>query len=149
MQRWVRGAPNGDNGADQTPPEDDLAAEDDVLGPTTRASRGGMMTGTGHVAVASDTLGAGINLDWLSEPERTQALSDRAGAYGDIGRCAYHTPPYGCTLVDGDADGPAEPARVPPGTRPNAVTQILGTRRMSAATGVDAATEVYANVQRT
>ena len=41
MQRWVRGAPNGDNDADQTPPEDDLAAEDDVLGPTTGASREG------------------------------------------------------------------------------------------------------------
>ena len=39
MKRWVRGAPNGDNDADQTPPEDDLAAEDDVLGSMTGASR--------------------------------------------------------------------------------------------------------------
>ena len=153
MQQWVRGAPNGDNDADQTPPEDDLAAEDDVLVPTTGASRGGMMAGTGHEADASGTLEAGIDLDWLPEPGRTQALSGRAAAHGDIGRCAYNTPPYGCTLVDGDADGPGlieicgleptEPASVPPETRPaDAVTQILDARRMSAATGADAAAEV-------
>ena len=152
MQRWVRGAPNGDNGADQTPPEDDLAAEDDVHGPTTGASRGGIMTGTGHEADASDTLEAGIDLGWLPEPGRTQELSGRAVAYGDIGRCAYHTPLYGRILVNDDADGPglieicglapAEPASVPPETRPGAVTQVLGARWMSAATGADAAAEV-------
>ena len=88
MQRWVRGAANGDNDADQTPPEDDLAAEDDVLVPTTGASRGGMMAGTGHEADASGTLEAGIDLDWLPESGCTQALSGRAAAYVDIGRCA-------------------------------------------------------------
>ena len=117
------------------------------------------MTGTGHEADASDTLGAGIDLDWLPEPGRTQALSGREAAYDDIGRCAYHTPPYGCTLVNGDAGGPglieiyglapAEPASVPPETRPDALTQILGARRMSAATGADAATEVRKHSQRT
>ena len=37
MQRWVRSsAPNGANGAaDQTPPEEDLQPENDVLGPAT------------------------------------------------------------------------------------------------------------------
>ena len=72
-------------------------------------------------------------------------MSGRAAAYGDIGRCAYHTSPYGCTLVDSDADGPGlieMPASVHPETRPGAVTQIMGARRMSAATGADAATEV-------
>ena len=46
MKRWVRGAPNGDKDADQMPPEDDLAAEDDVLGSRTGASREVMITGT-------------------------------------------------------------------------------------------------------
>ena len=123
-----------------------------MLGPTTGASRGGMMTGTGHEADVSGTLEAGFDLGWLPEPGRTPALSGRAVAYDDIRRCAYHMSPYGCTLVDGDADGPglieicglapAEPASVPPETRPDAVTQILDARQMSAATGADAAAEV-------
>ena len=41
MQRWVRGAPNGDNDVDQTPPEDDLPAENDVLEPATGVAREG------------------------------------------------------------------------------------------------------------
>ena len=88
MQRWVRGAANGDNDADQAPPEDDLATEDGVLGATAGVSRGGTTTGTGHEAGASGTLEAGIDLDWLPEPGCTQALSGRAAAYVDIGRCA-------------------------------------------------------------
>ena len=152
MQRWVRGAPNGDNDADQTPPEDDLAAEDDVLGSTTGAAREGTVAGTGHEAEASGTLEADIDLGWLPEPGRTQALSGRAAAYDDTGRCAYHSPPYGCTLVDGDADGPgltelcgltpAKPASVPPETRPDAPTQLLDARPRSTPTGADASTEV-------
>ena len=148
----MHGAPNGDNDADQAPPEDDLAAEDGVLGATAGVSRGGTMTGTGHEADASGTQEAGIDLGWLPEPGRTQELSGRAAAYGDIGRCAYHTPPHGCTLTDGDADGPglieicglapADPASVPPETRPDTVTQILGARRLRAAANTDKATEV-------
>ena len=152
MQRWVRGTPNGDNDADQTPVEDDLSAEDDALGSTTGVSPEGTVTGTGHEAKASGTLEADIDLCWLSEPGRTQALSGRAAAYDDTGRCAYHSSPHGCTLVDGDADGPgltelcgltpAKPATVPPETRPGAVTQLLGARLRSTPTGADAATEV-------
>ena len=132
---------------DQTPPEDDLAAEDDVLGSKTGASREGMMRGPGHEADASGTLEAGIDLDWLQEPGCTQALSDRAAAYNDIGRCAYHPSPHGCTLVEGDADGPgltelcgltpAEPASVPPETRPGAVKKLRGARRRCITTGAD------------
>ena len=96
---------------------------------------------------------ADIDLGWLPEPGRTQALSGRAAAYDDTGRCcAYHLPPCGCALVDGDADGPgltelcgltpAKPATVPPETRPGAVTQLLGARLRSTPTGADAATEV-------
>ena len=99
MQRWVRAAPNGDNDADQSPPEDDLSAEDDVLGSTTgvrararyqalgsartddRGSREDTVSGIRHEAEASGTLEAGIDLDWLPEPGRTQALSGRAAAY--------------------------------------------------------------------
>ena len=58
MQRWVRGAPNGDNDADQTPPEDDLPAENDVRGSATGVAREGTATGTGHGAEASGTLEA-------------------------------------------------------------------------------------------
>ena len=48
----------------------------------------------------------GIDLEWLPGPGRTRAMSGRAAAYDDTGRCAYHLAPFGCTLVDGDADGP-------------------------------------------
>ena len=86
------------------------------------------------------------------------ALFGPVGVFGAVNRNWrrrigwHHTPPYGCTLVDGGADGPglieicglalAEPASVPPETRPDAVTQILGARRMRAAAGADAAVEV-------
>ena len=94
VQRRVRGAPNGDNDADQAPSEDDLAAEDDMLGSTIGASRDGMMTDTGHEADASGALEAGIDLGWLPKPGRTQALSGRAAACCDFRRCAFHSPPY-------------------------------------------------------
>ena len=69
-------------------------------------AREGTVAGTGHEAEANGTLEADINLGWLPELGRTQALSDRAAAYDDTGRCAYHLSPFGCTLFDGDADGP-------------------------------------------
>ena len=59
---------HGNNGADQMPPEDDLAAEGVVPGSATGASREGTIAGTGHEADASGTMGAGIDLDWLPEP---------------------------------------------------------------------------------
>ena len=67
MQRWVRGAPNGDNDADQTPPEDDRPAESGVLGPATRVAREGAVAGTGHETGANGTLEADIDLGWLPE----------------------------------------------------------------------------------
>ena len=71
MKRWVRSAPNGANGADQTPPEDDLQPENDVLGPATGKAREGTVAGTGHVAEANVTSEVGIDLGWLPEPGRT------------------------------------------------------------------------------
>ena len=115
-------------------------------------AREGTVAGTGHEAEANGTLEADINLGWLPELGRTQALSDRAAAYDDTGRCAYHLSPYGCTLVDGDADEPglaelcdltpAKPASVPPETRPDAPTQLLGARPRSTPTGAVPSTEV-------
>ena len=61
MRRWVRGAPNDDNDADQTPPDDDLASEDDGLGAITGVSRGGTILGTGHGTDASGTQETGID----------------------------------------------------------------------------------------
>ena len=87
--KYENDAPNGDNDADQTPPEDDLPAENGVLGPVTGVAREGTVVGTGHEAEAN-TLEADIDLGWLPEPGRTQALSGRAAAYDDTGRCAYH-----------------------------------------------------------
>ena len=58
------------------------------------------------MAAAHGAADFGIDLDWLPEPGRTQAMSGRAEAYDDIGRCAYHLAPLGCTLVDGDANVP-------------------------------------------
>ena len=61
-------------------------------------------------------------------------------------------PPFGCTLVDGDADGPgliglcglklAKPASVPPKTRPDAPTQLLDARPRDTPTGAEPPTEV-------
>ena len=72
MQRWVRGASNGDNDADQTPPEDDLQPENGVLGPAIGTAREGTVAGTGHVAEANDTSEVDIDLGWLLEPGCTQ-----------------------------------------------------------------------------
>ena len=44
----------------------------------------------------------GIDLGWLPELGRTQAIHGRAAAYDDTGRCAYHLSPPGCTLLDGE-----------------------------------------------
>ena len=82
----MRSAPNGANDADQTPPEDDLQPENDVLGSATGTAREGTVVGTGHVAEANGTLEVDFDLDWLPEPGRTQALSgSRAAAYDDTG----------------------------------------------------------------
>ena len=104
--RWVRGAPNGTNDADQTPPENDLLPEPGALGATPGASADDTTTGTGPAAAAHGAADFGIDLGWLPEPGRTQAMSGRAAAHDDIRRCAYHLAPLGCALVDGDADGP-------------------------------------------
>ena len=107
MRRWVRGAPNGVNDAGQTPPEDGLLPEPGAPGPTHGAPADDTTAGTGPAAAAHGGVDFGIDLDWLPEPGRTQAMSSgRAAAYDDIGRCAYQLAPLGCTLVDGDADGP-------------------------------------------
>ena len=106
MRWWVRGAPNSANDADQTPPEDDLLPEPGAPGLPPGVPTDGTVAGTGPAAVAHDAADLGIDLDWLPEPGRTQAMSGRAAAYDDTGRCAYHLAPFGCTLVDGDADGP-------------------------------------------
>jgi len=131
---------------------DDLQSENGVLGPATGVAREGTVAGTGHEAEANGTLEADINLGWLPELGRTQALSDRAAAYDDTGRCAYHLSPYGCTLVDGDVDGPgltelsgltpAKLASVPPEAQPDAPTQLLGALPRSAPTDADQSTEV-------
>ena len=56
----------------------------------------------GHVAAAHGAADFGIDLEWLPEPGRTQAMHGRAAAYDDTGRCAYHLSPHGCTLLDGE-----------------------------------------------
>ena len=153
MQRRVRGAPNGVNGADQTPPEDDLQPESDALGPATGTVLEGTAASIGHAAEANGASEVDIALGWLPESGCTQAsLSGRATAYGDIGRCAYHLSPFGCNLVDGDADGPgliglcelkpARPTSVPPETRPGAPTQLLDARSRGTPTGAEPSTEV-------
>ena len=115
-------------------------------------AREGAVAGTGHEAESNGTLEVDIDLDWLPEPGRTQAPSDRAAAYDAIERCAYHLPPYGCNLVDGDANGPglielcrltpAKPASVPPDTRPDAPMQLLDARPRGTPTGAEPSTEV-------
>jgi hypothetical protein len=100
MRRWVQGAPNGTNDADQTPPEDDLTPEPPE---TTGQAAGGAATNAGAVTAARSTSDLGIDLDWLPEPGRTQAMHGRAAAYDDAGRCAYHQSPHGCTLLDGES----------------------------------------------
>ena len=154
MSRWVRGAPNGDNDADQTPPDDDTASlVDGGPGASNGAPRGrGGTTGARRRADASGAQEPGIDLDWLPEPGRTQALNGRAAAYGDIGRCPYHTPPYGCTLIEGDSDGPgliemcglmpAEATGTLPGAQGGTVTRSSGAPQPHTdASRTDAATE--------
>ena len=152
MKRWVRGAPNGANGADQTPPEDDHRPENDALGPATGTALEGTAAGTGHAAEANGASVVDIDRGWLPEPGRTQALSGRAAAHDDAGRCAYHLPPLGCTLIDGDADGPGlieqyglKPASLtsaPPETRPGAQAWLLDARPSDTPTGAGPSTEV-------
>ena len=94
MRRWVRGAPNGVNDADQTPPEDDLLPEPGAPGLTPGASTDGTTAGTGPAAAAHGAADFGIDLGWLPEPGRTQAMSGMAAAHDDTGRCAYHLAPF-------------------------------------------------------
>ena len=62
MQRWVRGAPNGANDADQTPPEDDLQPESDALGPAAGMALEGTAAGIGHAAETNGASEVGIDL---------------------------------------------------------------------------------------
>ena len=80
--------------------------EPEALGLAPGAPTDGTVAGTGSAAVAHGAADFGIDLDWLPEPGRTQAMSGRTAAYDDTGRCACHLAPFGGTLVDGDADGP-------------------------------------------
>ena len=159
MQRWVRGAPNGANGADQTPPEGDLQPENDTLGSAAGTALEGTTAGTGHAADANGASEVDIDLDWLPEPGCIQALSGRAAAYDDTGRCAYHLSPFRCTLVDGDADGPglieqhglkpARPTSAPAETRPGAPTQLLDAQPSDTPTGAEPSAPKYANARLT
>ena len=87
MRRWVQGAPNGTNdAADQTPPEDDLIPEPASRGTTASGDAAGRgVADVGHVAAAHGAADFGIDLDWLPEPGRTQAMQGRAAAYDDAG----------------------------------------------------------------
>ena len=153
MQRWVRGAPNSANDADQAPPEDDLLPEPDALGLTPGGPTDGTAAGTQSAAIAHGAADFGIDLGWLPEPGRTQAMSGRAAAYDNTGRCAYHLAPFGCTLVDGDADGPGliEPyGRKPagqldgsPDVRAGSSTQPTGARPTDAPNAAEPSAEVH------
>ena len=110
-------------------------------------------TDVGHEADTSPPQEPGIDLDWLPEPERSQALNGRAAAYDDTGRCSYHTPPYRCTLIDGGADRPgllevcgltpAELTDTLPGEQMGTTARSSGAPRPHAdASHTDAATEV-------
>jgi len=90
------------NDADQTPPEDDLIPEPASPGPTSGEAAGSAAADAGPAAAAHGAADFGIDLDWLPEPGRTQAMHGRAAAYDDAGRCAYHLSPLGCTLLDGE-----------------------------------------------
>ena len=105
MRRWVHSAPNGINDADQTPPEDDLVPETAPPGPTSEEATGSTAADAGPATAAHGAADFGIDLDWLPEPGRTQAMHGRAPAYDDTGRCAYHLSPLGCTLLDGENGG--------------------------------------------
>ena len=101
MRRWVHGAPNGTNDADHTPPEEDLTPGG-ASGPPAAEPSEGAAADTGPAIVAHGAADFGIDLGWLPEPVRTQAMHGRAAAYDDTGRCAYHLSPHGCTLLDGE-----------------------------------------------
>ena len=84
MRRWVHGAPNGANDADQTPPEDDLLPESNSPGLTTSwEATETSAADTGPATAAHGAADFGIDLGWLPEPDRTQAIHGRAAAYGD------------------------------------------------------------------
>ena len=61
-----------------------------------------MAADAGAATAAHGTADLAIDLEWLPEPGRTQAVHGRAAAYDDTGRCAYHLSPHGCTLLDGE-----------------------------------------------
>ena len=155
MSRWVRGAPIRDNDADHTPPDDETASLDEggLGGSACSTARQGRddrrWARSGHEPPQEP----GIDLDWLPEPERSQALNGRAAAYDDTGRCSYHTPPYRCTLIDGGADRPgllevcgltpAELTDTLPGEQMGTTARSSGAPRPHAdASHTDAATEV-------
>ena len=102
MRRWVHGAPNGTNDADHTPPEDDLTPEPSPSRPSSGAPAASVAADAGAATAAHGTADLAIDLEWLPEPGRTQAVHGRAAAYDDTGRCAYHLSPHGCTLLDGE-----------------------------------------------
>ena len=102
MRRWVHGAPNGTNDSDQTPPEEDPVPEPTSPGPTSVEAARSTAADTGPATAAHGAADFGMDLDWLPEPGRTQAMHGRAAAYDDTGRCAYHRSPLGCTLLDGE-----------------------------------------------
>ena len=66
-----------------------LLPEPGSPGPTLGAPADDETIGTGPATAAHGAADFGIDLDWLPEPGRTQAMSGRAAAYDDTGRCAY------------------------------------------------------------
>ena len=62
------------NDADQIPPEDDLLPEPGAPGLPLGAPTDGTTAGMGPAAVAHGAADFGIDLDWLPEPGRTQAM---------------------------------------------------------------------------
>ena len=79
-------------------------------------------------------------------------MHGRAAAYDDTGRCAYHLPPLGCTLVDGEnGDGsglidryghkPERPSSGTPGVRTGSSTELTDPQP-SAALAAAASAEV-------
>ena len=81
MRRWVHGAPNGANDADQTPPEDGLLPEPNSPRPTSGGATETSAADTGPATAAHGAADFGIDLGRLAEPERTQAIHGRAAAY--------------------------------------------------------------------
>ena len=153
MRRWVHGAPNGTNDADQASPEDDLPPEPASPGPTSGEAAGDTTTDTGPATAAHGAADFGIDLDWLPEPGRTQAMHGRAAAYDDTGRCAYYLTPLGCTLVHGEkVDGnwlidlyghkPEGSSNGTPVVRAGSPTEPTGPRPSAASAASGPSTEV-------